>query len=53
MREANFSQSTVRKQWELVNEWFRDLEQDEAAGPFRLLDLIRRVMELGMSLKRQ
>lgn len=53
MREANFSQSTVRKQWDLVNEWFRDLEQDEAAGPFRLLDLVRRVMELGMSLKRQ
>lgn len=53
MREVDFSHRTVRKQWDLVNEWFGDLEQDEAAGPFRLLDLIKRVMELGMSLKRQ
>lgn len=53
MREANFSQRTVRKQWDLVNEWFHELERDEASGPFRLLDLVRRVMELGMSLKRQ
>lgn len=32
MRELNFSPNTIRKQWELVNEWFGEWFGDLVVG---------------------
>ncbi len=52
MREVDFSKKTVRKQWQLVNEWYRTIEADEGDLESQLRSMVKATIEMGMDLKR-
>lgn len=52
MREIDFSRKTIRKQWKLVNNWYKALENEDGDAESLLLMMAKTTMEMGMDLKR-
>jgi transposase-like protein len=52
MRELDFSRRTVRRQWQLVNQWYRDLDLDPTQLPSQMMQLVKQTIELNLCLQR-
>jgi putative transposase len=52
MREVDFSEKTVRKQWKLVNQWCSALEDNQLEPEQLVKQMIQQTIELSMDLER-
>jgi len=52
MREIDFCKKTIRKQWELVNNWYTQLDEETFNPQEVIQELVRSTIELTMDLKR-
>ena len=52
MRELEFSERTLRRQWQLVNQWFENLNPDASEPVEQLLALVQATLEMSLQLHR-